>query len=90
MERKRIREAQLHVERALVADSFGALSVLAEQNRWSDLVRKHNDKDDPYHLQLLEFCVIGHEFDPAHDIVRINFSSLWMILNALRAINAQR
>ncbi len=42
----------------------------------------------PYHLKLFEFCVIGHEFDAAHDIVRINFSSLWMILNALCAINA--
>jgi hypothetical protein len=32
-ERKRIREAQLHVQRAVVADSFGALTVLAEKNR---------------------------------------------------------
>jgi hypothetical protein len=32
--------------------------------------------------------VIGHEFDAAHDIMRIKFSSLWMLLNALRSINA--
>jgi hypothetical protein len=46
-EHKLIREAQLHVQRAVVADRFGELTVLAEQNRWSELVRKHNDKDDP-------------------------------------------
>ncbi len=32
--------------------------------------------------------MIGHEFDAAHDILRISFSSLWMLSNALRAINA--
>ncbi len=51
-------------------------------------MRKHNDKDDPFHLKLFEFCVIGHEFDAADDIVHINFSFLWMLSNALRAINA--
>ncbi len=51
-------------------------------------MRKHNDKDEPYHLKLFEFCVIVHECDAAHDIVRIKFSSLWMLSNALCAINA--
>ena len=32
--------------------------------------------------------MIGHEFDAAHDLVRIHFSSLWMLSNVLRAINA--
>ena len=31
-ERKRLREAWLHAERAVVADSFGLLSVLAVEN----------------------------------------------------------
>ncbi len=59
--------------------SATALTVLVETNRWSELVRKHNDKDDPYHLKLFEFCVIYLEFDAAHDIVRINISSLWTL-----------
>ena len=83
--RRRVQEVQLQYNLDL-DDSFGSLSKFAETNRWSELVRKHNDKEDPFHLQLFEFCIIGHHLDAAHGIVRLNFSSVWMLLNALRSI----
>jgi hypothetical protein len=52
------------------------------------MVRKHNNPDNSYHLKLFEFCVIGYELQAARGIVRINFSSMWMLLNALRSIQA--
>jgi hypothetical protein len=40
------------------------------------------------HLDLYAPVVIGHEFDAARDIIYINVSSPWWLLNAFRAINA--
>ena len=51
-------------------------------------MRKHNDPQDSYHFRLFEFVVLGSQVSPERDIVRITFSSVWMILNALRAIVA--
>jgi hypothetical protein len=84
-ERRKVRQVQLQYDLDL-DDSCGSLSLFAGKNRWSELVSRHNDQEDPYHLQLYEFCIIGHHLDAAHDIVRLNFSSPWMLLNALRSI----
>jgi hypothetical protein len=49
---------------------------------------KHNNPADPFHFKLYDFLVLGSEIVAARDIVRITFSSMWMLLNALRAIIA--
>jgi hypothetical protein len=85
-EHKKVMEEQL--QGAAVDDSFGSLSVFAEENRWSEMVRKHNYPDNSYHLKMFEFCVIGYKLQAARGIIRINFSSLWMLLNALHSIQA--
>jgi hypothetical protein len=69
-------------------DSFGTLLQFAQDNNFSELLSKHNDPEDPYHFDLFQFLVLGHEFSPQRDIVRITLSSPWMLLNALRAIIA--
>ena len=51
-------------------------------------MRKHNDPEDPYHLDLFNFVVLGGELKAERDIVRIAISSPWMLSNALRAIIA--
>ncbi len=54
----------------------------------TELVRKHNDATDDYHLSLYEDIAIGHELIACRDIVQINLSSVWMLANALRAVVA--
>jgi hypothetical protein len=65
------------LEGAEIDDSFGSLTALCESNDWRELVRKHNDPDDSYHLRLFYSVVIGSEVE--RDVVRINFSSPWML-----------
>jgi hypothetical protein len=69
-------------------DCYGAYSKFAGTNRWSELLAKHNDPAYPYHLSLYDYVVIGSDVRAAHGILRINLSSLWMLLNYLRALKA--
>ena len=55
---------------------------------WSELVRKHNDPAIDYHVSLYEYVVIGYELIAERDVVRINMSSLLMLVNTLCAIVA--
>ncbi len=71
-----------------IEDVFGNLTDICIRSLWSELVRKHNDPASRYHLSLYEYVVIGHELIMERDFMRINLSSLWMLANALRAIDA--
>ena len=72
-----------------IEDTYGALDQYAERFLWSDLVPKHNDLTNDYHIHLFEFCVIGHQTDLAeHQVFLLNLSSLWMLLHVLHAIQA--
>ena len=51
-------------------------------------MRKHKDPEDPYHLDLFNFVVLGGELKAERDIVGITISSPWMLSNALLAIIA--
>ena len=53
-------------------------------------MRKHNDPGDAYHFRLFDFVVLGSQVTAEHNLVRITFGSVWMILNAYRAIIAGR
>ncbi len=53
-------------------------------------MRKHNDPEDAYNFCLFEFVVLGNQISPECNIVRITFGSVWMLLNAFRAIVAGR
>ena len=67
-------------------DSFGKMEEFADTNLWSELVRRHNDPVDSYHIDLHDFCVIGHQNEAAMDVLRLNLSSLWMLSHAFRVI----
>ena len=54
----------------------------------STLMRKHNDPEDAYHFRLFDFVVLSSQVTAEHDLVRITFGSVWMMLNAYRAIIA--
>ncbi len=77
-----------HLDNVNLKDSFGSLHVLCETNLFSGLMRKHNDPENAYHFLLFEFAVLGSQVSPERDIARITLSSVWMILNAFRAIVA--
>ncbi len=79
-EHKKVQQQML--QGAAVDDKFGSLITFVQENRWSELVRKHNDADDPYQLKLFDFCIIRADLQAACGIVCLNFSSLWMLLNA--------
>ena len=75
-----------HLDGFDLQDSFGSLHVLCETNLFSDLMHKHNDPEDAYHFSLFELVVLGSQVSPERDIVRITFSSVWMILKVFRAM----
>jgi hypothetical protein len=92
-EHKKVHQQML--QGAAVDDKLGSLTTFAEGNSWSELVRKHNDADDPYHLKLFEVCIIGSDLHVAHGIVRLNFSledapqrvplhQVWLVVSAQR------
>jgi hypothetical protein len=85
-ERKKVQQKMLGG--AVVDDNFGSLTTFADDNRWAELVRKHNDAEDSYRLKLFEAVIIGSNLQAARGIVRLNFSSLWMLLNAFRSIKS--
>jgi hypothetical protein len=47
--------------------------MFCARQKWPELVHKHNDPGDSYHLRLFEIVVIGCEVKAEHDVVRINF-----------------
>ncbi len=77
-----------HLDSFNLKDSFGSLHILCDTNSFSNLMLKHNDPKDAYHFSLFEFVVLDSQVSPERDIVHIDFSSVWMILNADRSIVA--
>ena len=85
-ERREVMKEQLRG--AAINETFAGLEAFAEKNRWSTLVERHNDSADEYHVPLFDFVIIGHEIHAGHKIIRLNFSSLWMLLNPLHSLKA--
>ena len=59
------------------------------QQRWfADLLAKHNDPESDYNFNLFDVVVVGKDLSPEDDIVYMNMSSLWFLLNFVRNIEA--
>ena len=69
-------------------DSFGALTQFVQQRWFASLLEKHNDEESDYHFDLFDVVVIGQDLSPEDDIVYMNTTSLWFLLNWLRNIAA--
>ena len=52
------------------------------------LLQQHNDEASDFHFKLFEPFVIGRDLKAKDDIVYLNFSSIWHLLNFLRNIAA--
>jgi hypothetical protein len=66
-------------------DSFDALTSFFEKNDFRELVAKHNDPADSYHLPLFDFVIIGREVTAERDLLILNFSSAWMLATHARS-----
>jgi hypothetical protein len=79
--RKQLTRKQLDAVK--LGDSFGALTSFFEKNDFRELVAKHNDPADSYHppCQRFDFVIIGGEVTAERDLLRLNFSSAWMLAN---------
>lgn len=71
-----------------VDDSYQSLLKLVEERWFPTLLAQHNDPDSEFHFDLFEVFIMGKDLNPADDIVYMNMSSLWHILNWLRNIEA--
>jgi hypothetical protein len=69
-------------------DSYSTLHEFVQQRWFADLLAKHNDPDSDYHFNLFDVVVVGKNLSPEDDIVYMNMSSLWFLLNFLRNIEA--
>ncbi len=50
-------------------DGFGAFTEFYSRREWPELVHRHNDETNDYHLSLYEDIVIGHELVACRGIV---------------------
>ncbi len=85
--------AKLTVEKldgTAIDDSFGSLVTFTDSKWFATLLARHNDPGIDYHLDIMVFkdFVIGRDHQPAEDIVHLNISSLWFILNIIRNMEA--
>ena len=69
-----------------IENTYGSLGQFAEANWFRSLIDRHNDETDQYHLDFFKPVVIGRDLNAKRDIVHINISSLWFLMNSLRAI----
>ena len=81
--------AQLTVQklegRALDA-SYGSLTQLANAMWFRTLVERNNDPDHEYHFNLFSPVIICRDVQAANDILHLNVTSPWFLLNVLRGI----
>ena len=66
--------------------SFGSLTQLAEAKWFRSLVERNNDPDDEFHLDLFSPVMIGRDIQAGNDILHLNITSPWFLLNVLRGI----
>ncbi len=50
------------------------------------LVERNNDPDDEYHFNLFSPVIIGREVQAANDILHLNVTTPWFLLNVLSGI----
>ena len=66
--------------------SYSSLTQLAEAMWLRTLVDLNNNPDDEYHLNLSSPVIIGRDVQAANDILHLNVTSPWFLLNVLRGI----
>ncbi len=60
-----------------------------EKHDFYAALERHNDPDDSYCLPLFSAFVIGCDIKAERQLIHINFSSVWLLLNAIWAIETR-
>jgi len=66
--------------------SFGSMERFGQAKWLKTKVQKHNDPEDPYHLNPNEVVVIGKSFDVAKQRVHLNMATPFSLFNYIRAL----
>ena len=85
----RLSRAQLTIRQLQGFDidsSFGSLTKFAEAKWFRTLLDRNNDPEDDFHFDLFSPIVIGRDINATRDIVHINLTSIWFLLNIFRVI----
>ena len=69
-----------------VDGTYGTLVDFASKIFIGDLLKKHNDPDDAYHLTMFDTMCLGYQVDSSSNIVYIVLSNTWMMFNIVRAL----
>ena len=68
-----------------IDDSFGALTKFGRRLDYRRLIDQHNDKEHEFHFNLFEPIVIGMDIQPHRDVVHLNVTSPWFLMNVFRS-----
>ena len=74
-----------------IDDSYGSPFRCSEAKLFETHLGQHNDEDANFHFNLIETFVSGWDFnskDDNHDIVYLNFSTIWHLCNFLHNLAA--
>ena len=85
----RLSRAELTVKQLQGFDinsTFGSLTQFSEVKWFRTLIDRNNNYDDDFHFDLFTPFVIGRGIDAKRDIVHINITSMWFLLNIFRLI----
>ena len=74
------------MEASSVPESLGDLIEWCKEHDFFQALKRHNDPRDPYCLPMYTSFVIGWDIKPARQVIQINFSNAWFLLNAVRAV----
>jgi hypothetical protein len=74
----------LEVEK--VPESMGEPTEWCDKNDFYAALARHNDPTDSFCMPLFSAFVIGSDIKAERQVIHINFSSVWLLLNAVRAI----
>ena len=81
--RTKITSESLGVE---VDGTYGSLVDFASKIFIGDLLKKHNDRADEYHLTMFDTMCLGYQVDSSSNIVYLVLSNTWMMFNIVRAL----
>jgi hypothetical protein len=74
------------MEAPAVPESLGDLIEWCKEHDFYKAVKRHNDPRDSYCLPMYTTFVIGWDIKPERQVIQINFSNVWFLLNAVRAV----